>query len=361
MRKKLLVFGLMSAIVLLLFTQVQAATKFKDIKGHWAEQTILWAEKRGIADGYPDKTFRPNNHVTEAEFLALLIRSYDPINFKYIKNHYHWADSYYAFAKYMNYPNEGFSDKKKRDSKIRRQQVAEIISATQGVNYHGGDAIHYLLGKGLAKGKNSNDVSIGGFGGNDYLTRAEAVTFIKNVLDKGITDESGKPIMKPRPSTPSPKEDLPVLPQPTKPNPTQPPQKAPTKPTKPIGSVDGKTLFNSTKDYAKSLGFNVAEYVNTTGRFSEGEELAAGLYFTYRPNDDVMSFEVTDWRNKKYVELFKKTIDNYGLDSNYVVNVINDLELNSGVKIEYYDIELSLEKRENVNNGKHNVGLTVWY
>lgn len=204
---------ILSLFFVLFVSQVSATTKFSDIRGHWAEQTIIWAEQQGIAGGYPDKTFRPNRHVTEAEFLALLIRSYNPSDFKYINNEYHWADSYYAYARNMNYPNEGYSSKEKRDLKINREKVAEIVSSTQGVNYKGRDAIHYLLGKGLAAGKKPNDISIDSYAGQDYLTRAEAVTFIKNVLEKGIKDESGNPIIKPRPTNPSPIDELPSLPE----------------------------------------------------------------------------------------------------------------------------------------------------
>lgn len=208
--KKLTKVGfLLSLLVALFVTQVSAAS-FKDINNHWAKSTIQWASSKGIAKGYEDGTFKPNNSVTEAEFLALLIRSYEPSNFNYITNK-HWADSYYAFAKEMNYPNEGQNNTTKRNAKITREHVAEILAGTQGVNYQGRDAIQYLLGKGLAKGK-GNVVSIDGYGGKDTLTRAESVQFIKNVLEQGMKDENGKPIIQPRPTEPSPKDELPKLP-----------------------------------------------------------------------------------------------------------------------------------------------------
>lgn len=46
-----------------------------DIKGHWAESSVLAAVKRGIVTGYEDGTFRPERPVTRAEFAAMLTRA----------------------------------------------------------------------------------------------------------------------------------------------------------------------------------------------------------------------------------------------------------------------------------------------
>ncbi|MGB3760096.1 MAG: S-layer homology domain-containing protein [Rivularia sp. (in: cyanobacteria)] len=41
-----------------------SSARFPDITNHWA--------RRGILNGYPDRTFRPNNSVTRAEFAAII-------------------------------------------------------------------------------------------------------------------------------------------------------------------------------------------------------------------------------------------------------------------------------------------------
>ncbi len=41
--------------------------KFKDTKGHWAEDTIDEMADKGILNGYPDGTFRPNENMTRAQ------------------------------------------------------------------------------------------------------------------------------------------------------------------------------------------------------------------------------------------------------------------------------------------------------
>jgi len=124
-----------------------------------------------------------------------------------------WADPYYKFADEMNYPTKGSKDLKKRKYYITREHVAEIIAGTQGVNYSGKYAIHYLLANGLATGKDPNNPTIKNFGGEEPLTRAQAVAFIKRVLEKGIKDENGNPILMPRPKEPSDPKDLPPLPE----------------------------------------------------------------------------------------------------------------------------------------------------
>lgn len=48
-----------------------------DIKGHWAEATIQKWLDQGMAGGYPDGAFWPDNPVTRAEFIVLVNRAFD--------------------------------------------------------------------------------------------------------------------------------------------------------------------------------------------------------------------------------------------------------------------------------------------
>jgi len=47
---------------------------FDDIVGHWAERNIAAAVYRGWVTGYPDGTFRPDQHITRAEAATLINR-----------------------------------------------------------------------------------------------------------------------------------------------------------------------------------------------------------------------------------------------------------------------------------------------
>jgi hypothetical protein len=167
----------------------EVTVPFTDINNHWSKTTIQWAAEKGIAKGYENGTFKPDNQVTEAEFLTMLIRAYKPEMAKGIKN---WSDPYYEYAKNMNYPVKGMDDIQLRSGLISRQQVAELVSATQGVHYELNDAIRYMYDKELAKGSNTQ-ITVSGYRGSDSLTRAEAVQFVKNILDHGKGELLSRP------------------------------------------------------------------------------------------------------------------------------------------------------------------------
>ncbi|WP_379131129.1 S-layer homology domain-containing protein [Paenibacillus sp. sgz500958] len=160
-------------------------TAFNDVKaGAWYEGTVQWGITGGIIKGYDDGSFKPGKTVTEAEFLAMLLRSFEP-NLAAVPS-ITWSDIYYARAKQLNYPVRSFTDLKVRNTVILRKQVAELISSTEGVNFSGDNAIRYLLAFGLAEGKNPNKAGIQSFEGDQALTRVEALQFIKNLKDYGI-------------------------------------------------------------------------------------------------------------------------------------------------------------------------------
>ncbi|MGN9165499.1 S-layer homology domain-containing protein [Tissierellaceae bacterium HCP3S3_D8] len=45
---------------------------FSDIENHWANQYINSATQKGWVNGYPDKTFKPDQYITRAEFVTLV-------------------------------------------------------------------------------------------------------------------------------------------------------------------------------------------------------------------------------------------------------------------------------------------------
>lgn len=51
--------------------------KFKDIKNHWAKNTLLLAYQNSLIAGYGDGTIRPDNPITLAEVSTVISRSFD--------------------------------------------------------------------------------------------------------------------------------------------------------------------------------------------------------------------------------------------------------------------------------------------
>lgn len=58
------------------FTPGEVVVTFPDIKGHWGQKYIEFCATKAIINGYPeDGTFRPDNNITRAEFITLVIKA----------------------------------------------------------------------------------------------------------------------------------------------------------------------------------------------------------------------------------------------------------------------------------------------
>lgn len=55
-------------------TEGRTTVSFSDISGHWAQQEIEQAVVVGLLQGYPDGTFRPEEHMSREEMAVLLAR-----------------------------------------------------------------------------------------------------------------------------------------------------------------------------------------------------------------------------------------------------------------------------------------------
>ncbi|WP_145038853.1 S-layer homology domain-containing protein [Paenibacillus sp. Y412MC10] len=185
-----------------------AGVTFRDIDNHWAKTTIEWGVDKGIVNGYANGMFMPNQNVTEAEFIRMLVVG---ITGKDLQENYLtelWSDKYYHFLHFKNYPVHGFADKTKRSQYITRAHVAELISSADGVNYGGNQAIQYVLGKKYAQGRIKGENTIEGYVGSGTITRAEVLQLIKNLTDRGMSN------LYDRPTAPSAEAMLPKLPTP---------------------------------------------------------------------------------------------------------------------------------------------------
>lgn len=210
--KSVFQIGLTLCLIVSLFgtmfaNKAQAADglPFSDISNnYWAKDTIQWGYEAGLVNGYKDGQFKPNKTVSEAEFLAMLIRTFEPeVTSSKTGN---WTNPYYVRAKALNYPVSSYTNASTRNQILTRTQVAELISSAEGVNYSGNNAIQYMLALGLANGSDASQVSIASFKGSKALTRAEALQFIKNFADYGVGG------LLDRPTEPSNPADLPALP-----------------------------------------------------------------------------------------------------------------------------------------------------
>lgn len=108
------------------------AVNFTDTNGHWAESQITeWAEE-GLAKGYQDGSFKPENSITRAEFMALVNRSYGftekaEVGYKDVKSN-HWAYNEFKVAEAAGYIG-GYEDGTLRpNGNITRQEMAAMVA-----------------------------------------------------------------------------------------------------------------------------------------------------------------------------------------------------------------------------------------
>ncbi|MCZ8523198.1 MULTISPECIES: CAP-associated domain-containing protein [Paenibacillus] len=168
----------LTAVLSLAATACAAApAAFSDTKNHWSAKAIQWAVGSGIVDGYEDGTFRPNQTVSEPEFLAMLLRAYPGGVQASTDQGSPWYSPYYDYAGERNWPLLGSPDR----GQYNRGHVARLIAGTQQGTLGLQDSIRYLLDQGLSQGKRSATVE--GYAAADTLSRAEAVQFIRNMKE----------------------------------------------------------------------------------------------------------------------------------------------------------------------------------
>ena len=74
-RKRILALFLIILVMGSTYPASSRASNFLDVNlDHWAYPSIQWGVSKGIIQGYPDGSFRPNNPVTEAQFITMLSR-----------------------------------------------------------------------------------------------------------------------------------------------------------------------------------------------------------------------------------------------------------------------------------------------
>ncbi|WP_127493637.1 immunoglobulin-like domain-containing protein [Paenibacillus glycanilyticus] len=177
------------------------APVFKDLQGHWAEELIKQAAEKKIVNGYADGTFRPDNTVTRAEFVVMLVKALQlPVSSKEVAftdgaTIQEWAEDSIAIAVNAGMIN-GYADGTFRpDAAITRAEMAVIIArilqlpaASAGTTGFSDDeaipawskqAIEALKQAGILNGRGDNL-----FVPNGTATRAEAVVLLLRLLEQ---------------------------------------------------------------------------------------------------------------------------------------------------------------------------------
>lgn len=173
------IWGVLLVLFALLPSQVSAKSSFTDVTDrHWAKDAIEWAKKEGLTSGYQDGTFRPDQSITEAQLVTMLVRfdCTSPASFSALPGE-HKAMGNYRYLRSHFLPLNGFSNRYARDASVKRADAARILSAYQGVDLSKHEAVYYLYVNDMTNGITGKNDYLD-FGPNNELTRAETVIFL---------------------------------------------------------------------------------------------------------------------------------------------------------------------------------------
>jgi hypothetical protein len=176
---------------------IQPPQNFADVTGHWAEANINRLLALGALSGYPDGNFKPDNPISRAEFVMVLVKAFHLEGQKgwiYDDTGGHWAKDYISIATSLDIVNGYSGTIFGPDDYITREQMAVMICKAAGISllteetgFADGDSISgWARG---AVGAAARDKIINGYPDNTYqpmrtATRAEAAAVIVNALGK---------------------------------------------------------------------------------------------------------------------------------------------------------------------------------
>ncbi|HEX3012351.1 MAG TPA: S-layer homology domain-containing protein [Syntrophomonadaceae bacterium] len=171
------------------------AVALTDISGHWAEANINALVGMGVISGYPDGTYKPDNTITRAEFVTVLVKAF---KLAQMSGHLfndtagHWAKDSIATAVVNNIVNGYDADKFGPDDMVTREQMAVMI--VKVVKLAGtSEKTDFADNADISPWAQSNVVSVvkagimKGYPNNTFrpqtsATRAEAMTVILNSI-----------------------------------------------------------------------------------------------------------------------------------------------------------------------------------
>jgi hypothetical protein len=167
-----------------------------DVKGHWAQAAINRLVTLGAITGYNDQSFRPENAITRAEFVTIVIKLLalegdSTVRFEDTKSH--WANEYISIAASAGFVNGKTDQLFNPDDQITREEMAVIIGRLMklttdtsasgfkddaNISTWAKSAVSAIVAQGIMNGYPE-----GSFKPTSGATRAEAVTVIIRMLD----------------------------------------------------------------------------------------------------------------------------------------------------------------------------------
>lgn len=168
---------------------------FVDTGDHWANERISELANLGAIDGYSDRTFKPDNQITRAEFVKVIVLAtdLDMAGTKIFRDtRDHWASDYIAAA-YRNGIIQGYDQTLfGPDDPITREQMGIIITNAfdipegEGKDFADREAISPRALDAVWRASNVgilNGYGDGTFRPRNHTTRGEAATVIVRAIE----------------------------------------------------------------------------------------------------------------------------------------------------------------------------------
>lgn len=180
---------------------VRSNVKFTDMSGHWAESTVSYMSNEGIVHGINDDTFSPDDVLTRAQYLKMLVCAKGAGSGKYSQyyndvNQNDWFSGYITAAMDAGIIYDGFANDKMLmpNEPILREEAVALLGKSIGTEESEEDAafVDYNEASEELKEYISSAVSSGLVVGDekgqlnpkDILTRAEGAELVKRLCEK---------------------------------------------------------------------------------------------------------------------------------------------------------------------------------
>ncbi|WP_027400400.1 S-layer homology domain-containing protein [Anaerovorax odorimutans] len=184
---------------------------FSDISKHWAKSNIEFLAARNIVNGVSEDEFAPNNNITRAEFVKMLINSLDELDikagsatnsFKDVKEG-KWYTDYINWAAEKGIVSGMGNDTFGTDRAISRQDMAVIIERFANemnidlsaninkvtfaddteISGYAKESVYKMQQAGIINGVGGNN-----FNAKDSATRAEVAKIINMLIEDLVTN-----------------------------------------------------------------------------------------------------------------------------------------------------------------------------
>ncbi|MDR6548948.1 S-layer homology domain-containing protein [Paenibacillus qinlingensis] len=181
-----LAFSLLGAFPIL----ADQTNQFPDLKNHWAKETVTTAVNHKYVDGYSDGTFRPENYVTGAEFIKMVVTA-SGLKVEGMTEGSQWFVPYVKAAVEKGLVREESVTNEFLQNPLTRLEMAKVsVRATdpllqqKHVSINDQGAMYTASSKGLIQGMFGGELAPDG-----STTRAQSVTIIERIL---TLNEGGK-------------------------------------------------------------------------------------------------------------------------------------------------------------------------